>query len=432
MKRVNIKRLSSLFGALILIAGVAVEVLPPITAHALATEFAGQRSLTLVADAVGGSAPGSGTPGNVNYIVKHAFNFTIGDTYSLGSISFQYCTTAEPVAGGTGCIEPAGLDLSQLTSISTLSQSGENTGFTTLTLSKSVDASDTGATNNVITIGRTTAAQPGAASPSTYTFAGIQNPTATNTTFFVRITTYTSTNGSGTAQEGGTVAASTANPIVLQGNMPESLVFCTGETVGETSGVPDCTTATSGNIQFNQLFSPTSTAYSTSQMAASTNAGSGYAITVNGPTLTSGTNTIKAMTTTGTSEYGVSQFGMNLALNDGAAYTNAPNITTADLPAGYAGSANVTPASNGTNYNAVANTGYNSYSAGVADKGLFTFNSGDTVANSGYSTSTPGTPGTPIGTDAQIYTVSYIANVPGSQPAGTYTTTLTYICTATF
>ena len=32
----------------------------------------------------------------------------------------------------------------------------------------------------------------------------------------------------------------------------------------------------------------------------------------------------------------------------------------------------------------------------------------------------------------QIFTVAYMANVSGSQPAGTYATTLTYVCTATF
>ncbi len=33
---------------------------------------------------------------------------------------------------------------------------------------------------------------------------------------------------------------------------------------------------------------------------------------------------------------------------------------------------------------------------------------------------------------AQKYTVSYIVNVAGNQSPGTYTTTLTYICTPTY
>lgn len=91
-----------------------------------------------------------------------------------------------------------------------------------------------------------------------------------------------STDTTGVVLHKETVAASTAEPIILDGTMPESLVFCTGETIGLTSSVPDCGTATDGAISFNQLFSPIPTATATSQMAASTNAGSGYAITVNG------------------------------------------------------------------------------------------------------------------------------------------------------
>jgi hypothetical protein len=57
----------------------------------------------------------------------------------------------------------------------------------------------------------------------------------------------------------------------------------------------------------------------------------------------------------------------------------------------------------------------------------FKFVSGDIVADSNFNTA-----GNPDASDAQIYTVSYIANVPGSQPAGTYVSTLTYICTPTY
>jgi len=186
--------------------------------------------------------------------------------------------------------------------------------------------------------------------------------------------------------------------------MPESLVFCTGGTVGTTSGVPDCATATSGAVAFNQLFSPTDTATATSQMAASTNAGTGYNITVNGATLTSGSNTITAMGSSTTGVRGTSQFGLNLKANTVA--TSTPAIGT-----------EVAPASNGTNYRGQSIGGYS-----TVDN--FKFVTADSVANSGNASLG--------GSDAQIFTVSYIVNVPGSQPAGTYTTTLTYICTPTF
>jgi hypothetical protein len=135
-------------------------------------------------------------------------------------------------------------------------------------------------------------------------------------------------------------------------------------------------------------------------MVASTNAGTGYAVTVNGATMTSGANTVSGMNAATTSQFGVSQFGLNVMVN------TIPAVGTA-----------ITPASNGTNYRAQGMTGYDTANT-------FKFTTGDSVANSGNAS---------LGSsDAQNYTVSYIINVPGSQPAGTYTTTLTYICTATF
>ncbi len=139
-------------------------------------------------------------------------------------------------------------------------------------------------------------------------------------------------------------------------------------------------------------------------MAASTNAGSGYVITVNGPTLTSGANTIAAMTAASTIAHGISQFGLNLKANTTATSTVAVG-------------SEVAAAANGTSYKGQAILGYNTIDT-------FKFTSGDSVANSAN--------GGAGGSNAQIFTASYVVDVPGSQPAGTYTTTLTYICTPTF
>jgi hypothetical protein len=101
---------------------------------------------------------------------------------------------------------------------------------------------------------------------------------------------------------------------------------------------------------------------------------------------------------------GTRQFGMNLRANTTS--TSNPAVGT-----------DVAPAANGTNYKGEALTGYNTVDT-------FKFGTGDSVADSANGGAGP--------TDAQIYTVSYIVNVSGGQPTGTYTTTLTYICTATF
>lgn len=371
-RRISRKSLA-LIGVIAMMMSLTLFAVTP--DHASAAQITTRR-LTLQAGATdGGSKPG-GT-------VHHYFEFKIASTASVGSIEFLYCT----LAAGT-CTTPTGLD----TSTATLGSESGATGF-------SINAG----TNGAPYLSRT-AASISALTDVAYELDSIVNPTTTNQTFFVRISTFGSTNASGSPVDTGTVAASTATQIVLTGTMPESLVFCTGGTVGTTSSVPDCATATSGAVSFNQLFSPTDTASATSQMAASTNAGAGYVITVNGATLTSGANSITAMGSSTTGVRGTSQFGLNLKLNTTATTTVAVG-------------AEVNPAANGTNYKGQATTGYNS-----ADN--FKFTTGNTVADSAN--------GGAGGSDAQIFTVSYIVNVPGSQPAGTYTTTLTYICTPTF
>ena len=225
------------------------------------------RSLTLQA----GVSDGGSKPGGV---VRHQFAFTVPGGSDVGSIKFLYCT----LAAGT-CDMPTGL----VTTAATLDNETGVTGFTMVNT-----------TNGSPYLTRTAAAV-GTNVAVTYRLASVTNPTTTNQTFFVRISTYETTDASGSATDSGTVAASTATQIVLDGTMPESLVFCAGATVGLTLTVPDCATATAGVISFNQLFSATDTATAWSEMAASTNAGAGYSITVNGPTLTSGANTVTAM-----------------------------------------------------------------------------------------------------------------------------------------
>lgn len=390
-------------GVFLLVAVVAAQALLPM--QPASAEQIVVRSLRLEAADVnpgglnGGSRPSGAAP-NVNSTANHAFTYTLPSIVAtpVGSMLFEYCTTAADVAGAT-CVSPTGLD----TTAATL---GATTGITGLSI------------ENIATNSYRLTRAPGAAAavPAntvvTATVKGITNPSVLGT-FYVRISTYNSLDNTGGAIDRGTVAASTADPIELSGVMPESLVFCTGATVGLTTGLPDCATATDGIIEFNKLFSPTDTAYSLSQMAASTNAGAGYVITVNGPTLTSGGNSIAGMATPGVSARGTAQFGMNLVANPDTVSTG---IDVVSLPFTIA-SADVAPISNASNYRGQPVTDYGTAST-------FKFLTGDPVAASDN--------GGAGATDAQIYTVSYIANVPGSQPAGTYATTLTYICTPTF
>lgn len=373
------------YSALALLITLQVIVLPASPAYA-----AGQittRSLKLLA----GDNNTTGVNGGslAGRSVRHEFTFTVPTSGNVGSVLIEYCTTAADVGAAT-CQGPTGLSATTAT-VETSS------GLTNLT-------PDSPSANQIFLRRVATAQNLSAGTVVSVTLKDVINPTTPNTTFFARISTYTSLTAAvgDTAVDAGTVAASTTYGIDLSGIMPESLVFCTGDVIPLGAGnVPNCTDpAISNTIRYNQLFSPTDTATATSQMAASTNAGFGYSITVNGPTLTSGSNTVAPLNTTDVSKKGVSQFGLNLV----------ENTTTTTNPFGI----DLTPASDGDKLNGTVDTDY-------ATAESFRYVDGDTVATSNSK-----------GTDSQVYTVSYIANVPGSLPAGTYATTLTYICTPTY
>jgi hypothetical protein len=204
------------------------------------------------------------------------------------------------------------------------------------------------------------------------------------------MTTYSSADATTGAIDAGIVASSIANQIVISAVVPESLTFCVYNTNG-TCGDPSTTTIDLGNL------STGATSSGTSKFDASTNANSGYIVTVNGATLTSGSNTIPAYSAlTASPATGTSGFGMNLMANTAPAVTGSANVTTGTAPSIGAPTANY----------------------GMSNS--FKFTSLDTIASATGPTNT------------NTFTASYIANLGGAQAAGTYTTTLTYICTATF
>ena len=307
----------------------------------------------------------------------YTFNFTVPSGTVLQSAEAEVCTTASG-----SCTTPTGFSNSS----STLSSQPTNLG----------DAA--GWTVSTVTAGKLRLKKTGnAAAPTgaqTVVFGNVQNPTTTNTTFYARIATY-SDDAWTTGVDTGVVAASTATQINLDLTVDESLVFCTGTSITGTN----CGTVSGSTVGLGTA-STTSTSSGTSVMATSTNGNTGYVITVNGTTLTSGSNTITALSSPTASSTGTSQFGLNLKDNA------TPNV-----------GAEVSPSPNGTTLRGQASTGYS-----TADS--YKFVTGNQVAASDNSSAGP--------TDAQTFTVSYIANIPGSQAAGIYTAIMTYICTATF
>ncbi len=330
-------------------------------------------ALPLVANATGQLTTRSATVGSsaASASTTYSIGFTLSGSQTLGSVKFEICDSPLATSACAGTGNSAGASFG----VSTLSSMSLGAGWSI--------GSQTGASASGTSLVITHAAATLAGSATTI-LGSVVNPSASNTQYYLRISTYPTTNASGAATDFGGIAMDTANQIVVSGTMPESLVFCVG-----TSGT-DCTNITGTAVNLG-TFSPASTNTGTSLMSASTNAGSGYAITVNGTTLTSGSNTIPALAVQTASSVGVSQFGMNLVAN-----------TTPSVGANVSGS------------------GSGSVTANYGTTNLFRFVTGDIVGNASVST------------NANLYTSSYIVNVAGSQAAGLYTATFTYICTATF
>lgn len=305
---------------------------------------------------VGSSGPGVAT----SYVIAA----TTATTDVVGSMSFEFCDSAV----GT-CNLPAGV----VTTGATLTAQSGAVGF-------SLDATANG--RPYLT---RSAANVNASTPLSYTLTNITNPSGTNTSYYVRITTYQASDGVTGVVDNGTIALSTAEPVQLTGVTPEILVFCVG-----TSITSNCTTIAGNSIDFGD-FSPTATRTGTSVMQAQTNASGGYAITVNGSTLASGVNTIPALASQSASTIGTSQFGMNLR-------SNASPVVGSEPSGG----------------------GLGSVAASYNTPNQWRYVTGDIVASA------------PAPTNANTYTSSYMVNIGGAQAAGVYTATMTYICTASF
>jgi hypothetical protein len=335
---------------------VALAILPIAAVTPAAAAQIINRKVTL-----GSSAP---SPTTTSYI----FTFTVPTTGTVvKSTSFTACTTAS----GT-CLSVAGFS---------------NTGVTLTQPTNLGDAS--GWTVDNATVGSLRLNKSGdAATPTgsqTVAFNGVSNPSATNATFFLRMTTYSDATY-GTPIDSGIVAASTAAQVQVSLAVDEALTFCTGTSITGTN----CGTATGSTVNLG-TGTTTTTATGTSILAASTNGPSGYSITVSGTTLTSGSNTITALSSGAASAVGNSQFGLNLVSN------TTPAVGTAVIGSGTAAAA--------PNY---------------ASANMFRYVTGDSVASVAGAT------------NANTFTVSYIANINGLTPAGSYTTTLTYVATPNF
>jgi len=172
--------------------------------------------------------------------------------------------------------------------------------------------------------------------------------------------------------------------MAVNATVAEALTFCVGTTATATGANP-CGTVSGNSLTLSpNPLTTASLATGTSQMGASTNAGSGLIITYFAGQFTNGShNFANGFTSSGaTSSPGTEEFGLNASASGTGAAVTAPY--------------------NGANY-------------------AWNPSTVTTIGNSGAAAINTGN-----------WTVTYGANVAGTTPFGSYLSTFVYVCTPSF
>lgn len=286
----------------------------------------------------------------------------------VGSLDLLFCTSPLP---DEPCVPPPGMDVSQAV---LATQSGED-GF----------SFSTRTTNHLIMSRPPTPIDPG--EMTKYTIGNIVNQTNVLKAFAIRMNSYASTDATGPYIDFGSVMGTVSNGIVIETQVPPTLMFCLAEQVEE-----DCSSTNDTYYQGMGELSPTSTLTAQSQMAVGTNASGGFAITANGTPMAAGTSVIDSPTIPTESRPGTNQFGINLVANNSPLVGSDPE---------------------GAWLNAVP----------MADYGMpnrYKYVPGDVVAFS------------PNVSLMKKFTVSYIVNSNKDLRPGVYSTTITFIASGRF
>jgi hypothetical protein len=296
-------------------------------------------------------------------VTTHTFRLSLPTTNDVGSIVLEYCDNSPIIY--VACTPPPGVDVSA----AILSSQSGNIGF-------SIDS--TNSTTNKIVLTRPAVA--GNLTPSTYVFDNITNPSTPGQATYVRLSTYASADGSGPFIDKGAVAFAVQSIFTVGTYVPPFLRLCVGLIVA-----PDCSSFSGDSIDLG-ILSSTHANTGQSQFAIGTNDPSGYNVYALGTTMTSGNNIIAAAANPVPSFPGTPQFGINLRANLLPPIGQDPVGLGTGIPS--------------ANYN-------------IPDR--FVYNEGDAIASS------------PLGSDYNRMTVSYLVNIPNNQTPGTYTTTITYL-----
>jgi hypothetical protein len=302
-------------------------------------------------------------------VVRHDIQFDVLGSASLGSILVEYCATSPLLE--IVCIPPVGLN-----------SAGANLQFQSGDTGFSIHPS-TSANPNIVLLTRTSSSS--SIGTKQYRLGNITNPSASNTTTYVRIRLYASTDATGLHNDFGGIAFSTNAALTVGAYVPPFLILCTGVTVAV-----DCSSSTGAVVDMGELSRVAANSAET-QFAVATNSFNGYSAAIVGSTMVAGNKIIPALASNAGSVPGSSQFGINLRKN------TSPNVGSD-----------------------AAGAGTGAPSVGYDTPNSFRFQSGDTIASS------------PISSEWNKYTISYLVNVSNVLPAGRYASTLTVIATTTF
>jgi hypothetical protein len=313
------------------------------------------------------------------------FSWNSSTASLIKGIRIQVCTDG---LANTACTTPTGSDLTPATLTSTGGQLGASAWAITTVVSAH-EILITNATGASTTIGGT----------STLDLGNFVNPTSIGT-FFFRISTYTTTAAlPGDSVSYGAIGTSTNRSLTVTGDVAESLVFRVANAISVCDGasetnIADPNDAASDLVTLSPNPMTTSGAsIGTAQFCASTNAQHGYAITY--------------------ADWGSNSYDGHKGFWNGShqfnpggisAFTSTPGTEQFGFKVGVAGSGSgtVTAPYNAATYN------YN--------------DSGSAVQLASAS----------VSTIANIYTVSYLANVSATTPGGTYRAHQMFVITATF
>jgi hypothetical protein len=236
------------FLALVVILTVSC-LLPFLSKSALASGQITNRSLTI----------SSGVPGGTG--VTYTLSFRTATSAQIKGMKFIACTTAIGSYPGGTCVSPAGVhfDVGSFNNAVTA-------GFTDTTNAFSNDttgANDclSGASNpNVLCLTRaaTTGNDTNTTTNKTIQFTGITNPTTPNSSFYVGIITYTTSNYTAASiVDAGTTAAAVVSTLQVNARVAETLNFCVGSTTVDSDSTGtvagDCSGVSSAQINLGTL-----------------------------------------------------------------------------------------------------------------------------------------------------------------------------------